>query len=543
MFGIGPGLRPEDPKGTPKHVTTFAGVINSISRLYSQRFDEAMRNSKEDALAMRRDCYIRALLNERKRPTAQRGWYIDCVNPKDKALKKAADRATLALKYLPKFTTFRFSLLEAIWYGRFGTQLTWSVRPVEGQPWTVPINWRPVNGDKIAFDFDMTPAVAVNRVFAKQWSDHIIYSDTLPFLKLTNQQWRRQFVIHSHEVEDADYTDILGAGAIGGTGVRGQIYWAWWLRDECLSWAINFMQKVGTLGLLVFWYTDGNSSAKKAAEDAAARASQDTVLVLPKPAGETKETWGVEAIQPSTSGIQELRDLIADYFEKHIERLIIGQSLSGNDGGGGLGGAGVAALHRDTKFQILAFDSNNLDETLTNDLLRPIVAMNEPDIDPNMLAFKSILPDPAQQEALRNMTAIWEKVTVPTTEVYRISGVRQPEIGEPVIGGPPPINTEEVAEQILQEQKQKVGAQQGHMPTATPEPNAANPAEDGDENGGAGAEEVDPEAMQEVMEVLDGLQTTLGDQSDPIEDLRELFDNLSALLNVSDGQDREGGES
>ena len=73
MFGIGPGLRPEDPKGTPKHVTTFAGVINSISRLYSQRFDEAMRNSKEDALAMRRDCYIRALLNERKRPTAQRG--------------------------------------------------------------------------------------------------------------------------------------------------------------------------------------------------------------------------------------------------------------------------------------------------------------------------------------------------------------------------------------------------------------------------------------------------------------------------------------
>ena len=283
---------------------------------------------------------------------------------------------------------------------------------------------------------------------------------------------------------------------------------------------------------------------QKAAEDAAARASQDTVLVLPKPAGETKETWGVEAIQPSTSGIQELRDLIADYFEKHIERLIIGQSLSGNDGGGGLGGAGVAALHRDTKFQILAFDSNNLDETLTNDLLRPIVAMNEPDIDPNMLAFKSILPDPAQQEALRNMTAIWEKVTVPTTEVYRISGVRQPEIGEPVIGGPPPINAEEVAEQIIQEQKQKVRQQQGAIPNQG-EPMDAD-GTNGMDQGATDGEtepEMDEEAVAEVMDLMDNFQKTFGEGSDPLEDLRELFDNLSGLLSVSDGQDREGGVS
>lgn len=452
MFGIGPGLRPEEPLGTPPHVTTFAGLVNGFNRLYSQRFDEAMRSSKEDALAMRRDAYIRSLMNERKRPTAQRDFTVDVLDKKDTDLAAIAQKIRLALNKIPKLTTMRFSLLEALWYGRAGVQIDWAESRVGDEVWKIPKNWRPVNGDKIAFDFDMTPAVAVNQVFAQRWRENIFFSDTLPFLKLDKMQWRRQFVIHSHEVEDADYSDIYGAGAIGGIGIRGQIYWAWWLRDECLSWAINYMQKVGTLGILVFWYTDGNEASKEAAKQAASRASQDNVFVLPKPAGDIKETWGVESISANTSGIDALRGLISDYFEKHIERLIIGQSLSGSEGGGsGIGGAGVAALHRDTKYQILSFDTHNLDDTITNDLVRNIVNINVPNIDPGLFRYNSILNDPSQKEHLQNLMSIWEKVTVPVAEVYRLSNVRKPEVGEPVVGGPPPANSKQVADEIAEQ--------------------------------------------------------------------------------------------
>lgn len=423
--------------GLPKHVTTFSGVLNTFGRLYSQRFDEALKSGGlQDAQAMKRDCYLLALLRERMRPTSQRKWAIRHEDPKDIRAQQIATVVTKAIERIPSFTRMRFSLLHALWYGRYGAALEWGERNFKGELWKVPVKWRPVNGDKIAFDWDMTPAVAVNPMLATNYASRIIRTDTIPFLKLSNMQWRRQFCLHTHEVEDADYSDITGAGAVAGTGIRGQIYWAWWLRDECLAWAINYMQKVGTMGLLVFWYDQNNEDAQAAAKQAAINASSQNVLVMPRPMGESKQTWDVTQLSASTNGIDALMRIIAEYFERHIERLIIGQSLSAGEGSGGLGGAGVAMLHRDTKFQILAMDSANLDESLTRDLVHPIIAANVPDYDPAEFKFVSIIPDPSQADALNALIRIWERVPVPEEEVYRVAGIRIPKEGEKTIGGP-----------------------------------------------------------------------------------------------------------
>ncbi len=425
--------------GLPKHVTSFSGVLNIMGRMYSQRFDEALKSGGTvDAMAMLRDPYLTALLRERMRPTAQRRWSIKCQEMDNPEKKQVCDMVGASIRKLKKFTMMKFALLKAIWFGRYGSMLQWAPRDVKGKSWKIPVSWTPINGDKIGFDWDMTPAIAVNPMLANAYQSHCVYTDTIPFLKLSPMQWRKQVIIHTHEVEDSDYSDITGAGAIAGTGVRGQIYWAWWLRDECLSWAMNFMQKVGTLGLTVIYYDQANDQAYADARQAAIDMSNKNVILIPRPMGDSKDVWGVEQFPTQSGGVDALMRIISEYFEKHIERLIIGQSLSGSDGGGGLGGAGVAMLHRDTKFQILSLDTANLDETLTADLVHQIIATNLPNEDPQDYWFESILPDPSQADALNAMTRIWEKVPIPVDEVYRVAGIRPPKDGEAVINPPPP---------------------------------------------------------------------------------------------------------
>jgi hypothetical protein len=452
------------PSGMPSHVTTFAGVMNTLSQTYSQKWDEAIRNGgNTEAAKMLNDPYLGALMRERKRPTSLRDWAVKSRDEENPVHDIICARLNLAIGRIPDFTNMRFSLLEALWFGRAGTTTKWAPRQIATDQWDVPVSWKAVNGDKIAFTFDMTPAIAVNPAFAKEYRHAIFMSDTVPFLKLEDLQHRRQIVIHKHEIQDADYWDSLGAGAIGGQGIRHQIYWTWFLREECLKWAINFMQKVGTMGLLIFWYETNNPAAKAAAEDAALKASEQNVLIFPRPAGQDKETWGVQQIGSNTSGVDALLRLISEYFERHMERLIIGQSLSGNDGGGGLGGAGIAALHRDTKYQVLAFDTKNLDATLTTDLVHPIIRTNISGVEAEDFYFQSILPDPAQADAMNALTRIWDKVPVPEEEVYRIAQIRRPRKGEKTVGPPP--------------QQPAAAAQQGQPAPGVPEPIQADPAQ------------------------------------------------------------------
>ena len=58
------------------HPLTFGMVLNIIAKTYSYRWDEALRHLPQNALAMRRDCFIKALLQERKLPTVNRKWQL-----------------------------------------------------------------------------------------------------------------------------------------------------------------------------------------------------------------------------------------------------------------------------------------------------------------------------------------------------------------------------------------------------------------------------------------------------------------------------------
>src|SRR5262245_29153746 len=112
---LGPG---ESKLGdlTVQQIHTFNALLNTFSKTYSFRYDEAMRQDPAFALAMRRDVFIRGLLQERLLPLTRWKWSLV---PEDPEHKSQADRAKWyesVVKAQPNLSKKLLYLGHATWY-------------------------------------------------------------------------------------------------------------------------------------------------------------------------------------------------------------------------------------------------------------------------------------------------------------------------------------------------------------------------------------------------------------------------------------------
>ncbi|OWK43780.1 phage portal protein family protein [Fimbriiglobus ruber] len=430
-------------------VRSFSALYNLFSRTYSYRWDEAGRAGRANAQAMRRDAYLAALEQERVLPLTRWPWKVetdpddvDLSNPKD---PYANDREQVRrlLQVLVRRTPSPSQLLttlgSAVFFGRSGAQLAWTQDVVAGEPRWVIRAWEPVHPDAIQYAWDGTPGITIRpgdtgafpREDVKQWDGGTLLA------MLRRPHLRQRFILHSHKREAADYWRPEMAGRSHGIGLRDYVYWAWWLRDEMLSWLTDYMEKVGSMGLLLFYYEDGNPTAEAAAKQAAADARGKSALAVPVPRGRDKNTAKVELIAAQTAGAQFLVDMVDRYFERHIERLYVGQSPSSRSEGSGVGGSGIAALHADTKFNLLAWDADNLADTLTRDLVGILHRLNFRDVRWRYRwAFR--LPDADAKAKLdapvKAANLPGDKLTFRADEVRALVGLTKPGSGDEIVG-------------------------------------------------------------------------------------------------------------
>lgn len=414
---------------------TFAALATSIARTYLYDSDEARRRSWENALAMRRDAYLMSLLRERQLPVCQTPWHLEPDDPKDANQKNAAIELTNVIERTEYLTKFFLGLLEAVWYGKSANQVVWGAIPINGRTFYGVIDHRPINGDKLIRQYDGTWCVQVNPAFRPAGAD-VVPGLRGSLLRLSSPWWRERFVIHQHELDDSDFYEWEMAGAINGVGLRSRVAWCWDLRDEMLAWAVSFMEKVGTMGLLLFYYEEGNAKQKTAAEQAARDVSHTSALAVPIKKGGDKRTAGVDMLPASTAGVVMLKEIIQGYFETHMERLIVGQSMSsGADNESGLGGSGRAAFAADTKYQILKFDAANASDSLTRDFVKPLQRFNRP-LDGFGLRFVFDVPDPAAAERLDTASKLVSLgLELRADDVRQVGGYGKPNDGDETIGG------------------------------------------------------------------------------------------------------------
>lgn len=420
------------------HALTFASIVQSVNKTYSYRWDEAVKHNRKNALAMRRDTYLRALLQERLLPTTKNEWYLEVDDETDAQQKQVQDGLTKALKATWRWRRMQRCLLEAVWYGRYGVQIQWTRDRTIGGLYRVA-NHKPLNGDKIQYQWDGTPIVMVNAVEAAKFSrvdpGSIVYTDAGAMaLRLYKPEYRDRFVIHQHDVDDADYFEGEMAGGVGGVGLRSIVYWWYFIRSNMLDWMVSTMEAIGTTELAVVNYDMSNAEAKLAAEGIAKQLPGKLVVLMPRVRGDKYPS--VEFISINTAGIETLKNVINEYIDKGIERLFVGQTLSSNSEGSGMGGTGVADLHRDTKYQLLDWDADNLAETLTENLVEPCKRLNFPWADfPVRLKFS--VPNPAMKDRLDTAKILVKDlgVKIRESDVRDLTGFAAPAADEPAVGG------------------------------------------------------------------------------------------------------------
>ena len=360
------------------HFLTFNSIFNGTSRAYwAARFDEAMRNSREDALAMRRDAFYHGLLRERKEAVSGLTWHIKVPDEKDPEQKLVQETLTAQLERTLGLTRAHESLLEAIWYGRYGIQPRWKwfppTRQSQGRRVFGLDDWYPVNGDKINHRWDGTPMIQINPIKAAEFSEkgaEITVINLGTYLVLS-RQWREYLIVHKHEIDDADYYEAELAEGRFGVGVRSRIYWLDFLKREFLEWITSYMERVG-LGITLWYYDAGNPDAEAAVDKAAGDQSRRAILKVPVWRDAKGGTKGlVERIETPTSGVEALRSLI-DYFDAVIERYIVGQEGSTSaTSSSGHSNQASSEFMRNTKERITVKDARLLGETYTGSEREP----------------------------------------------------------------------------------------------------------------------------------------------------------------------------
>lgn len=385
-----PGAPPLFGQDAIPHAFTSLGRYGLVSKAYLNA-DEAIAHSRANANRMRVDCGIMEPLEARQRSTALLNWHIEPENPKDADQKLLAADLTKILSRTCRFTEMRRFLLEAIWFGRYAAAIKYGSGFIDGKKRIYAANCEPRHGDKLVFRYDdgehKFPSGQVGiRIGGKRTRQFRFGTDREKQIQATehglvywlNPAERRTIIVHKHQMEDSPFEEPRFAGNIHGVGVRSKIYWTWYAMTECLQRVLEYLDRAA-LGVEIWRYPANNARAKAETERAALNhvGGGRSLILCPVGAGEQAEQYGVEHIEPGLGGVDSIMQVIKEFFGHKIKRYICGQTLTSEADATGLG-SGVADAHLATFADIVRYDARNLEETLTEDFLRPLQLWNFP---------------------------------------------------------------------------------------------------------------------------------------------------------------------
>jgi hypothetical protein len=408
------------------HYQTFSQIVNYASRTYRWRFDEALRHNRENALAIRRDPVVMDALRSRQIPTAQLEWHLESENDQDTRQQEAVTTLTEIIKSIPRFQTLKMHLLEALWWGRYGVRLIYKWDFSRGDKRLVVRDFFPVNGDKLIFKWSGSPGILVHAAYPGPWQ--MTDRGRAHFF---SPEERESILIHKYEPEDADFLEGELAGQIHGVGIRSRIYYLWYLRQQVTGMMMDFLERIGSGGLTIFYYEHGNPQSESEVNKAAESQFRNNYLLFPRYRDSTTGGPGVERIEPSQAGSQLLATLITEYFDARIRSFIQGQTQLRDAAGAGLG-SGVSEYLEGNLGRLIKYDAVNLQETLTQELVAVLQKYMYPDLPP--IRFQFDIDKPNSLEVLQSASSFFEMGgSIDEDSLREIIGLEKPQPGHAML--------------------------------------------------------------------------------------------------------------
>jgi hypothetical protein len=479
------GMPPGGGQPVIPHAMSFQGLWGTHSKVYLAS-DEALRNSAENARFMRNDCGIMECVEARQRITALLDWVIEPEDSNSQEQKELCTELTRIVNKIRRFTEYRMSLMHAVWFGRYGIQHTYGWSWIGGKRRVMPkpltrdaMGWLPIHGDKLVFRYDDG-----NRMSQDYHPDQLgirctykTFAENSPFYDkdqiettgtglayFLSEHQRQRVAVHKHMIEDAAHDDGVNAGTIHGVGIRSRIYWDWFQKQEALAFLMEYLERSAG-GIEVWTYPSGDDIALSKAKEAAKErlANGRNVVFFPKPPGEDGHLYDIQVIEPGMAGIEALKDILQTYFGHRIKRYILGQTLSSEAQATGLG-SGLAELHLDTLLQIVKYDSANLEETITNELITHLKNWNFPKARGIDVHFRLLTERANVDEKLEGMQKAYEMgARLSEADVMEAVGARIPDEDDYVLQNPEIAAAKAQQEQMAQQQAM---AAQGGNPTS-----------------------------------------------------------------------------
>ena len=493
-----PGAPPNFGRDLVPHIYTVSGWVGSQARAYPLE-DEALRASIDNAERMRKDPDIKECLLARQRAVALLPWSLIPEDEQDPKQKQLCTDLTTILERSRRFTEMRRFLMEAIWYGKSFVQLKYGLDWVAGQQRKIIKEWEPRHADKIVFRYsDGTANYQAGQVGIRVHAGykHIAKEQIEPTqygLAYWLRDWQRRLcIVHKHEIEDGPYMDPWMSGRIHGVGIRDSIYWTWFACKNVEANLLEYLERTA-LGIEIWRYPSGNPEAEKKARTAAEERFNNgrSVIMVPVIPGEQADLFGVQHIEPSPAGADLLLTICQHFYAHKIKRLILGQTLSSEAAATGLG-SGVADAHLATYADIVRYDAINLQETLTEDLVRTAKEENFPWARKVHVRMVLSTDDPEVQEKLGALQAAWNMgLKLRAEDLYQLVGARRPDEEDDELENPGIANGKiqvAMGMQQLQMGQQQMAMQQAQLQMAA----------QGGLPGAPGEAPPDQEAAQEV---------------------------------------------
>ena len=436
--GLPPTKRPRKPLPPPidRGLTGPLAMPVEVQRTFFRTASLMLRNSSlayrldpNYQAMMRADADIEGVLRSLLVTLAGLEWNVLSDDESDPRLVKLAERIAEISGAAPRRSDMFRSLHEAVWYGCSAVNVVYDRDPRLG----VRIReWLPLASDTLAFDQTGNVAMRVGSAYINQASVTDLGFDSLVHLFDDNE--RRAIVLHRVFTTAPNFIDPNSAETVyRGVGARDVCWYIWLLKQEVLQNAAAYVERYA-LGIRVGYYPAGNDAAKSEMMTILQNLVNDNSVVLPR-ISPTESMYDIDIKDANGGRAQIFMDLV-NWLSGKLKEAILGQSLSSEAGGTGMG-SGVADLHADTLSRVIRYHADCLAESLTTDLVRIIAGMlgaSEEDARRIRFVFAPERPNPKERlEAIQTFIQMGGRVS--EREVRDLLGLSDPEDGESVLGG------------------------------------------------------------------------------------------------------------
>jgi phage gp29-like protein len=434
--GLKPEKRPRKPLPAPveRGVTSPLATAVEVQRAFFTTADKMLRNSSiayrlnpQYQQMMRADADIEGVLRSLQVTLASLEWAVVSVDEENAKAVELAQKIADIFDAMPRRSDFVRAMHEAVWYGNAACNLVYEKDSRLG----VKVKeWYPFHPDTLAYDQRGNLAMRVGA----DYSAHGPSSQNIGFdsrVHIFDERERKAIVLHRVFVNAPDFNDPNSTESIyRGVGARDVCWFMWLAKQEILQDAITYAERYA-MGIRVGYYPLGQDAGRDMMEQVLSNLTNDNSVLLPQSG--TEKIYDIDIKEPNAGRAQVFMELV-NWFSGKIKEAILGQSLSSEAQGTGLG-SGVASLHADTLSRIIRYHADALADSLTNDFVRVIAKMiGAKDEDACLLRFQFApeRPDPKERlEAIRAFVELGGSVS--EREVRDLLGLAQPSADEPVL--------------------------------------------------------------------------------------------------------------